>query len=200
DQIRTIIDGTTGLPIPAGSPLLNISRLCSADLPALTAFFNPATGKGTTQRIFMDGEETVTATNPALNSVVGRAFAHIVTGPNNGTSYTLPVFPRSSFENLLANPASGDTTLVMADSDGGLAGQTLNKVMAYVGTKQSAGNEVERAGLTNGTTFQIAVDGVTAESRLFALGSTSLVTSGTFKLVAGSGGPTVMPPERRAWS
>src|SRR5262245_2215416 len=199
DQIKTIIDGTTGLPIPAGSPLLNISRLCSADLPAPTAFFNPATGKGTTARIFMDGEETVTAADPALNAVVGRAFAHIVTGPNNGTSYTLPVFPRSSFEHLLANPGSGDVTLVMAQSDGGISGQTLNRVEAYVGTKQSTGTEVERAGLTNGTTFQIAVDGVTAESRLFALGTSSLVTTGTFHLASGFGGTTFLRPEDGAW-
>ena len=33
-------------------------------------------------RIFMNGEET--------NN--GRAFAHVVSGPNNGTSYTLPLF------------------------------------------------------------------------------------------------------------
>src|SRR5262245_10552116 len=199
DQIQTIIDGTTGLAIPTGSALLNISRLCSADLPSPTAFYNPETGKGTAERIFMDGEETVTAINPALNAVVGRAFAHIVTGPNNGISYTLPVFPRSSFENLLANPATGDTTLVMADSDGGIAGQTLNRVLAYIGTKQSTGNEVERAGLTNGTTFQVAVDGVTTESRNFALGTSSLVTTGTFKLVGGSGGTTFLRPEDGAW-
>jgi Ca2+-binding RTX toxin-like protein len=168
-------------------------------LPALTAFYNPATGKGTTERIFMDGEETVTAINPALNAVVGRAFAHVVTGPNNGTSYTLPVFPRSSFENLVANPATGDTTLVMADSDGGIAGQTLNKVLGYVGTKQNTGNEVQRAGLTNGTTFQVAVAGVTAESRNFALGTSSLVTTGTFALVPGSAGTTFLRPEDGAW-
>src|SRR5262245_47168592 len=199
DQIQTIIDGTTGLPIPTGSALLNLSRLCSADLPAPTAFFNPLTGNGTTERIFMDGEETVTAIDPALGAVVGRAFAHVLTGPDNGTSYTLPVFPRSSFENLLANPATGDTTLVMADSDGGIAGQTLNRVLAYIGTKQSTGNEVERAGLTNGTTFQVAVDGVTTESRNFALGTSSLVTTGTFKLVGGSGGTTFLRPEDGAW-
>jgi len=37
--------------------------------------------------------------------------------------------PRSSFENLLANPASGDITLVLADSDGGVAGQG-NRILA----------------------------------------------------------------------
>ena len=32
-------------------------RLCSADLPAVSAFYDAATGLGTTERIFMDGEE-----------------------------------------------------------------------------------------------------------------------------------------------
>src|SRR5262245_45357513 len=77
DQSRTVTAGAAGQPGPAGRPLRNLSRLCSADLPDLTAFLNPATGKGTTQRIFLDGEETNTAINPALNAVVGRAFAHI---------------------------------------------------------------------------------------------------------------------------
>lgn len=198
DLIQTVI-GPDGTPYPAGSALLNISRFCSADLPAVTAFYNPATGNGTTARLFMNGEETNTAANPALNAVVGRAFAHVVTGPNAGTSYVLPTFPRSAFENLLANPASGDTTLVMADSDGGIAGQTLNKVLAYVGTKTNTGSEVARAGLLNGTTFQIAVAGVTAESRDFALGASSLVTTGTFTLAAGNGGTTFLRPEDGAW-
>jgi hypothetical protein len=203
DQITTIIDGATNTAIPAGSPLLNITRLCSADLPAPGAFFNAATGKGTTERIFLDGEESVTASNPTLNTVAGRAFAHIVTGPNNHTSYTLSVFPRSSFENLLANPASGDTTLVMANSDGGISGQTLNKVEAYVGTKTNTGNEIQRAGLTGGTAYQIlaSVGGtpVTSESRSFALGTSSLVTSGTFTLAPGFGGTTFSRPEDGAW-
>src|SRR5262249_21378408 len=127
------------------------------------------------------------------------AFAHVLTGPNNHTSFTLPAFPRSSFENLLANPSTGDETLVMANSDGGITGQTLNKVEAYVGTKQYTGNEVQRAGLTNGTTYQVAVNGVTAESRNFALGTSSLVTAGTFTLVNGFGGTTFSRPEDGAW-
>ena len=32
-------------------------RLCSADLPAVSAFYDAATGLGTTERIFMNGEE-----------------------------------------------------------------------------------------------------------------------------------------------
>src|SRR5262249_40256106 len=132
DLIQTLLDGSTGAPITGSA--LNLSRLCSADLPAASAFFNAATGLGTTERIFLDGEEV---TN-------GRTLAHIVTGPNAGTSYTLPAIGLGSWENTLANPDTGDTTLVMSNSDG----QT-NNVFAYVGTKQATGNEIEKAGLTN---------------------------------------------------
>src|SRR5262249_29904086 len=85
DLIQTIYDGATGQQLTGSA--LNLGRLCSADLPDPTAFYNPATGKGTQTVIFMDGEEVAG----------GRAFAHIVSGPNAGTSYTLPVFPGASF-------------------------------------------------------------------------------------------------------
>src|SRR5262249_40872441 len=45
----------------------------------------------------------------------------------------------------------------------------------------------------------IAVDGVAAESRDFALGTSSLVTAGTFHLVGGPGGTTFLRPEDGAW-
>src|SRR6185369_11926596 len=88
DQMLIVIDGATGESIPAGSHLLNFSRFCSGDLAPVTAFYNPATGNGTTARIYLNGEETLSATDPALASVVGRAMAHVVSGPENGNSYT----------------------------------------------------------------------------------------------------------------
>lgn len=105
------------------------------------------------------------------------ALAHVVTGPNNGTSYTLPKFGLDGWENLLANPASGDTTLVMANSDGG-----NNNVFAYVGTKQATGNEIQKAGLTNGTAYSIKNNG-----------------DGTFSLVAAGTGTSFNRPEDGAW-
>ena len=33
------------------------NRFCSGDLPAVSAFFNAATGRGTTERLYMHGEE-----------------------------------------------------------------------------------------------------------------------------------------------
>ena len=36
----------------------SFARLCSADLPSVSAFYNASTGLGTQSRIFMNGEET----------------------------------------------------------------------------------------------------------------------------------------------
>ena len=80
-----------------------LNRFCSADLPKPTAFFNPNTGRGTQNKIFMDGEEA---------GVEGRAFAHIVTGPEAGNSYELPRLGKFSWENSLANPAPSDWTII----------------------------------------------------------------------------------------
>ena len=65
-----------------------------------------------------------------------------------------------------------------------------SQVFIYVGTKQTSGNEVQKAGLTNGKLYGVLVRRnagtlVTEESNVFALGNagTGLVGSGTFELV-----------------
>src|SRR5262245_52954314 len=44
------------------------ARLCSADLPPVSAFFDAATGLGTTERIFMNGERSATRGAPSPTS------------------------------------------------------------------------------------------------------------------------------------
>jgi hypothetical protein len=83
-------------------------RFCSADLPPATAFYNPASGKGYPGRMFLNGEE-------AGNE--GRAFAHIISGFEKGSSYQLPFLGRMSYENVLANGHSGDKTVVIGTDD-----------------------------------------------------------------------------------
>lgn len=141
-------------PMPSG-----LSRFCSADLPAVSAFYNAATGKGTTERIFMNGEE---------NGNEGRGFAHIVTGPNGGTSYELPYLGKFSFENSVANPATGDKTVVAGMDDA-----TPGQVYFYIGTKTTTGTEIEKAGLSNGNLYAPAVSGMLIES------SASIPAAGT---------------------
>src|SRR5262245_15038129 len=136
--------------IPSGSPLLNIGRLCSADLPDQSAFFDAGSGLGTGERIFMDGEETGSE---------GRQFATVVTGPDAGNAYDLSALGRASWENSLAKPGGGTTTVVAELEDAG-----NGQVYLYVGTKKATGNVVDEAGLAGGTLYGLKIDGVASEN------------------------------------
>jgi serralysin len=143
------------------------ARLCSADLPAVNAFYDPNTGLGTTERIFMNGEET---------GPEGRAFANIVTGTEAGSSYELPMLGKLSYENAVASPFSGAKTVVVGTDDA-----TPGEVYIYVGDKQATGTTIEKAGLTNGKLFGIQAN--------FGDDSATTPTTGTFTLVEqGAGG------------
>ncbi len=154
-------NGTSYDTYNAGNPSVSAAfgRFCSADLPAVSAFYNSATGLGTQERMFMNGEETGSE---------GRAFAHITTGPNAGTSYELPALGKLSMENQVACPGSGDKTVVV-----GLDDSTPGQVYFYVGTKTNSGTEIEKAGLTNGRVYGVAVSGMLTET------SGSIPTAGT---------------------
>ncbi len=172
------------------------NRFCSADLAAPTAFYNSATGLGTQARIFMNGEE----------GNLGRAMAHIVTGANAGTSYELPGFGKFAWENAVASPTEGNKTIV-AGMDDGPGGQ----VYFYIGTKTNTGTEIEKAGLTNGNLYGVAVTGLLTETSagiptagtaftLYNLGdvkSTSLTDLNTNSV--NHGVTTFLRPEDGAW-
>lgn len=127
------------------APAYSFNRLCSADLPALSAIFDTASGKGFNGRLFLNGEE---------DRVGGRAFAHVLTGEQKGVSYELPYLGKFAWENAVANPSTGIKTVVMGmdDSPGG-------QVYMYVGEKRAAGNPVELAGLMGGILYAVKVDG-----------------------------------------
>ena len=125
------------------------TRFCAADLPSVYAFYNPVTGLGTKERIFMNGEEAGTE---------GRAYAHILTGSAAGTSYELPLMGKYSFENVVANPNISNKTVVVGTDDA-----TPGQVYVYVGTKNISGTDIEKAGLTNGKLYGVAVSGLAAE-------------------------------------
>jgi hypothetical protein len=130
----------------------SFGRFCSADLAKKTAFFNSASGLGFNEgRIFLNGEE---------NGANGRAFAHIIQGRGNSATYELPKLGRFSWENAVASPFEKDKTIVAGLDDGSLGS---SKVYFYIGTKQSQGLPVERAGLANGSSLQVLVDAVATE-------------------------------------
>ncbi len=135
------------------------ARFCSADLPAWSAFFNGFSGLGYDGRLFLDGEE---------NSD-GRGFAHAL----DGTSYELPRLGKLAFENLLANPDTGDTTVVAITDD-----STPGQVYVYVGHKTASASPVDRAGLTNGALYGVKVAGIASEP------GTGIVSGTSFTLAS----------------
>jgi len=128
---------------------ITMNRLCSADLPLVSAFYDAATGLGTEARIFMNGEEF---------GAEGRAFGWVVTGDDARTVWELPALGKFSWENAVASPNSGAKTVVIGTDD-----STPGQVYVYVGDKLAASdetNDVQEAGLTNGILYGIKAVGI----------------------------------------
>lgn len=117
-------------------------RLCSADLPPASAFYNSGSGRGYDGRLFLTGEEIDE----------GRGYAMVVGGAEHGTAYELPYLGKYAHENVVAHPSSGDVTIAVSLDD-----VAPGQVYVYVGMKQNSGNPVERAGLHGGKLYGIRV-------------------------------------------
>lgn len=147
----------------------------------------------------MNGEET---------GAEGRAFGHIATGTNAGTTYELPYLGKFSWENSVASPAAGNKTVVAGLDDATINGQ----VYFYVGTKTNTGSEVDKAGLNNGKLFGVAVAGMVSETSaevpaagtrfsLYDLGSVQNTTGAALDAASVAGGVTsFLRPEDGAWN
>lgn len=158
-----------------------INRLCSADLPEKSAFWNRKTRRGYDGRLFMNGEEA---------GAEGLAYAHAM----DGTSYQLPWLGRFSWENSVANPATGDRTVVVGTDDGG-----DGQVYVYVGTKNATGaTPVDRAGLTNGVLYAIKVAGYPFELPVTGIPSGTAFTAVGFGDVSAKTGATLQTESRAA--
>jgi hypothetical protein len=173
------------------------SRFCSGDLPPVSAFYNSNTGLGTQERIFMNGEE---------NGTEGRAVAHVITGSDSGSSYELPYLGKFSWENSVASGASGDKTVVVGTDDA-----TPGQVYVYVGSKTNSGNTIEKAGLTGGKLYGVAVGGLLTETSssvptpntvftMADLGQVQNMTGATLNTLSNTKGVTTfLRPEDAAW-
>jgi hypothetical protein len=90
-----------------------------------------------------------------FTSEEGSDYSRTFAFDGNGNGFQLPKMGLGGYENALANPASGKTTLVMLNEDGD---EKLSQLYMYVGTKQEKGaNFVEKAGLNNGQLYAISV-------------------------------------------
>lgn len=179
------------------SSLIAFGRFCSADLAGVGAFFNPASGLGTTARIFMNGEET---------GAEGRALAHIASGPETGNTYELPHLGKASWENYVASSYMQDKTICIGMDDA-----TPGQVYVYIGTKKSTGNEITKAGLTGGKLYGVGVLGLLNESsgstpaansvfNLIDLGTVQNLTGATLNTNSNNAGVTnFLRPEDGAW-
>jgi hypothetical protein len=181
------------------SSLTAFGRFCSADLPPVSALYNSASGKGTLDRIFMNGEET---------GPEGRAFAHLVTGTEAGTTYELPHLGHASWENAVSSPFMQDKTIVGLMDDA-----TPGQVYFYVGQKSSIGTAIEKAGLFGGTLYGVSVVGFYNEGssvptpgttfNLVSIGSPASIAAATGSLINTNsnnlGVTNFLRPEDGAW-
>jgi phosphodiesterase/alkaline phosphatase D-like protein/arylsulfatase A-like enzyme len=179
--------------------IIDFNRFCSADLAPVSAFYNSATGLGTAERLFLNGEE---------GGATGYQVATVASGANKGSAYILGKFNLSTngsgltgvggWENAVANPFAQDKTIVIADNDGG-TGIMSNSVAVYVGTKTKTGTDVEKAGLTNGTLKFVNVTGNPVEITDTTTRATNITNGAAFTL-SGTASTTFSRPEDGAWN
>lgn len=170
-----------------------IDRLCSADLAKPGAYLWD-TYFGTEARIFLSGEET----GPPFAGDHGRAFAHVLTGPDANKSFELPRMGKIAYENLVASPYPQSKTIVMLLDDGGrdtdvTRGSNVcrtegqidcieppSQAFVYIGTKQPDASkypgaprlsDIEEAGLTNGSLYGLRVRRSAGGSAAGAIGA-----------------------------
>lgn len=140
--------------IPTGYPALDsygsenfsngLNRFCSANLVQAGGL------------LYKEGKKTY-GYNGAVyfTSEEGSDYSRTFAFDTNGNGFQLPKMGLGGYENALANPASGKTTVVMLNEDGD---EKSSQLYMYLGTKQEKGAHfAEKAGLTNGQLYAISV-------------------------------------------
>ena len=148
--------------LPVGTPATDaygaligtngINRLCSGDLVPAGGFAYTEKDAKTKKNVTYGYKDAVYLTGEEGSDDVSRAFAFDA----NGNGMQLPKLGLAPWENFLTKPATGKTTIVMGNEDGNA---TDSQLYMYVGTKQKTGaNFAEKAGLTNGKLYTIALE------------------------------------------
>ena len=192
DLIQTVQlwNASTSAYVP--NPSYSFGRFCSADLAPASAFYHAASSTGLNAPLYLNGEET---------GDEGKPMAHEL----NGTSWELPWLGNASWENLIASPHSQLKTIVVGTDD-----TTPGQVYVYVGDKTNTGNNIAKAGLSNGVLYGIAVPGVATEPSaagiptgpftLASLGNVSALSGATLQTNSIAAGVTQFNrPEDGAW-
>ncbi|HMJ33182.1 MAG TPA: hypothetical protein VK501_04630 [Baekduia sp.] len=123
------------------------ARFCSATLSAPGQFYNRRSGRGTESPLYFANEE---------NGDEGRVFGVTL----DGQAQQLPRLGLFSWENSVPADTRSDRTLVVGNEDGG-AGQ----LWIYRGTKRATGNDFDKAGLTNGSSYVVNVPGAPNDAK-----------------------------------
>jgi hypothetical protein len=148
--------------LPAGTPATDsygaiigtngINRLCSGDLVAAGGFSYSEKDAKTKKTVTYGYKDAVYLTGEEGSEDQSRAFAFDA----DGNGMQLPKLGLAPWENFLTKPGTGKTTIVMGNEDGNA---TDSQLYMYVGTKQTTGaNFAEKAGLTNGKLYTIALE------------------------------------------
>jgi secreted PhoX family phosphatase len=133
----------------------SLNRFCSSSMTQPGELAYTVTDKA--------GNEKVTGyTGPAYftgeeGSDESRAFVM----DNSGNLIQLPRLGLAAWENFLVAPTTSTTTVVMGNEDGSA---TDSQLWMYTGTKSNEGHWTDKAGLTNGALYVMAVDGIASDN------------------------------------
>ena len=153
DYTKTLPVGFSAVDSYGGDTFSNgLNRFCSSNVVAAgaLAFKDGKKALGYAGGVYFTAEE---------GGDTSRAFAFDL----NGNGIQLPKFGVGGYENALANPASGKSTVVMLNEDNGA---TNSQLYMYLGTKQEKGaNFAEKAGLTNGQLYTAYVKNTRTDNK-----------------------------------
>ena len=124
----------------------DFQRFCSGYLTTPGQLFDETTGRGFRGQMYLANEES---------GDEGRVFGVSL----DGQAQQLPRLGLFSWENTIAAPTSGKTTVVMGNED-----SATGQMWVYAGKKKKKGNAFDKSGLTNGANFVLDLENEAVDS------------------------------------